>query len=397
MTKIIVERVATIPDILRLQRYQRAPELGPSLLFFTGGSALKDFSRELKKYTHNSIHLMTPFDSGGSSASLREHFNMPAIGDIRSRLMALADESVTGNPALYELAGFRFPKDVNNVSLRLLLTSMVEGDHPLLVKIPNPMRRLIRLQLKFFVEQMTDDFDLRGASIGNLILTGGYLNYDRHLDPILFLFSKLLAIKGRVQTITNSPYHLYVTLESGEKILGQHLITGKEVDPIHSKVIDIKLSASNKIYKPIDVKLRGKVSRLIDSADLICYPPGSFYTSLIANLLPKGVGKSIAANDCPKVYIPNLGIDPEQYGMSQMDSVMTLIDYLQNNMGKKIALDKLLNFVIIDSKNGNYSSQISENQLKKYGITLIDTSLVSENSNSFYDSEKLSHALLSLT
>jgi len=397
MTKIFVERVATIPDILRLQRYQRVPELGPSLLFFTGGSALKDFSRELKKYTHNSIHLMTPFDSGGSSASLREHFNMPAIGDIRSRLMALADESVTGNPALYKLAGYRFPQDGNNGNLRLLLTSMVEGDHPLLMNVPNPMRRLIRLQLKFFVEQMPDDFDLRGASIGNLILTGGYLNYDRHLDPILFLFSKLLATKGRVQTITNGPYHLYVTLESGETILGQHLITGKEVDPIHSKVIDIKLSSSNKVYEPVDVKLRGRVSRLIDSADLICYPPGSFYTSLIANLLPKGVGKSIATNDCPKVYIPNLGIDPEQYGMSQMDSVMTLIGYLQKNVGKKVALNKLLNYVFIDSKNVRYSSPLSENQLKKYGITLIDTSLVSENSAPFYDSEKLSHALLSLT
>ena len=48
------------------------PALGPRLVFFTGGTALKGLSRSLTRYTHNSVHLVTPFDSGGSSAALRE-------------------------------------------------------------------------------------------------------------------------------------------------------------------------------------------------------------------------------------------------------------------------------------------------------------------------------------
>ena len=62
------------------------PDRGPAILFFTGGTALRGLSRELKKLTHRSIHLMSPFDSGGSSATLREAFGMLAVGDIRNRM-----------------------------------------------------------------------------------------------------------------------------------------------------------------------------------------------------------------------------------------------------------------------------------------------------------------------
>ena len=68
-----------LPDLLRIGRYQKAPELGPSILFFSGGSALRQVSRA-QELSHNSIHLVTPFDSGGSSAKLRKAFDMPAIG-----------------------------------------------------------------------------------------------------------------------------------------------------------------------------------------------------------------------------------------------------------------------------------------------------------------------------
>ena len=117
MQPIQVTRNIKLPDLLRISRYQKAPELGPSILFFSGGSALRQMSRVLKSYTHNSIHLVTPFDSGGSSAKLRQAFDMPAIGDLRSRLMTLADETVTGNPEVYRLFTYRFPKDASDHAL----------------------------------------------------------------------------------------------------------------------------------------------------------------------------------------------------------------------------------------------------------------------------------------
>ena len=76
------------------------PALGPRLVFFTGGTALRDLSRQLTSYTHNSVHLITPFDSGGSSAALRRAFAMPAVGDIRNRLLALADSDLVPRSVL---------------------------------------------------------------------------------------------------------------------------------------------------------------------------------------------------------------------------------------------------------------------------------------------------------
>lgn len=86
-----IARTVKVPDSLRVGRAERAPELGPRIVFFSGGSALRPLSRVLKRYTHNSTHLITPFDSGGSSAEIRKAFHMLSIGDLRSRLVALAE------------------------------------------------------------------------------------------------------------------------------------------------------------------------------------------------------------------------------------------------------------------------------------------------------------------
>jgi hypothetical protein len=86
MNSIRVTRTARLPDPLRISRYRKAPEFGPEILFFSGGSALNDVSRVIKNHTYNSTHLITPFDSGGSSAKLRQAFDMPATGGrIRDR------------------------------------------------------------------------------------------------------------------------------------------------------------------------------------------------------------------------------------------------------------------------------------------------------------------------
>jgi len=372
-----ITRSVQIPDRVRLSRYLKVPELGPKILFFSGGTALTATSRVLKRYTHNSIHLVTPFDSGGSSATLRQAFSMPSIGDLRSRLVALADENITGHPEVYRLFSYRFPDDQ-------------------LAAISNPMRRLVRNQLGYFRKAMPDDFDLRGASTGNLILAGGYLNNHKHLDPIIFLFSKLVSVLGTVRTVVNDDLHLSAELEDGSCVTGQHRLTGREVTPLKSPVKRLFLSGHPD--KPVAAKaeMRKKNRRLIQQAELICYPPGSFYSSLVANLLPKGVGSAIANTDCPKIYIPNLGQDPEQIGMTLDSSVQTLLDYLRADNPGKCPNEKLLNFVLMDSKRSNYQSSISAPLMQELGIQIIDTRLISKQSAPYYDAELLVSALLSL-
>lgn len=235
-TSVQISRTVQIPDPLRVSRYHKIPELGPRVLFFSGGSAINGLSKTLKNYTHNSIHLVTPFDSGGSSAVLREAFAMPSIGDLRSRLMALADESVLGHPEIYELFAYRLPLDESAKELCKRLDAMINGEYEKVACISNPMRQLICNQLGYFRVAMPKDFDLRGASIGNLILTGGYLNNHKELDPIIFLFSKLVNVHGTVKAIVNDNLHLYATLEDGSEVCGQHRLTGKEVPPVSSSI-----------------------------------------------------------------------------------------------------------------------------------------------------------------
>jgi CofD-related protein of GAK system len=389
-----ITRTARLPDPVKIARYLKSPELGPRILFFSGGTALTGISRRLKRYTHNSIHLVTPFDSGGSSAKLRKAFDMPSIGDLRSRLTALADENITGNPEVYKLFVYRFPSTGSNRDLLTRLELMIRGKEALVAAIPNPMRRLIRNQLGYFREAMPDDFDLHSASTGNLILAGGYLNNHKHLDPIIFLFSKLVNVLGTVRAVVNNNLHLAARLADGSCIAGQHRLTGKETAPLVSPVSELFLSGDPDTYVPASAEMRKKNRSLIEQAELICYPPGSFYTSLIANLLPQGVGQAIASADCPKIYIPNLGHDPEQIGMSMEESVLTLLDYLQAGNGEE---GKLLDFVLIDSKRGNYAQPLPGPALQDLDIQVIDTRLVSKQSAPYYDTELLLSVLLSLT
>ncbi|MEN8176529.1 MAG: GAK system CofD-like protein [Pseudomonadota bacterium] len=397
MNGIPVTHIARIPDPIKISRYAKVPELGPNVLFFSGGSALNGISRVLKKYTHNSTHLVTPFDSGGSSAKLREAFDMPAIGDLRSRLMALADESITGHPEIYRLFTYRLSAEGTPEELAHQLDSLVRGKEGLLDEVANPMRRLICNQLGYFFDAMPKEFDLRGASIGNLILAGGYLNNHQHLDPIIFLFSKLVNVQGTVRAIVNDNLHLGAELEDGSRVIGQHRLTGKETAPLASPVRRLFLSKRLDEDAPVDVDLRKKNRKLIARADLICYPPGSFYTSLIANLLPQGAGSAIAANGGPKVYVPNLGRDPEQLGMDGNDLVKTLLKQLRRDAPKGTGSDRLLNFILLDSKNGDYPGTFSGKLLKETGIRIIDTRLISKQSAPYYDAELLVSALLSLT
>ncbi|MCP4286728.1 MAG: GAK system CofD-like protein [Gammaproteobacteria bacterium] len=396
MKPIKVTRNIKLPDLLRISRYQKAPELGPSILFFSGGSALREMSHELKNYTHNSIHLVTPFDSGGSSAKLRQAFNMPAIGDLRSRLMTLADETITGNPEVYRLFTYRLPKSVDNQTLLKRLKGLANGKDPMMVDIPNPMRRLIRTQLGYFREAMPKKFELQGASIGNLILTGGYLNNHKHLDPIIFLFSKLVGVLGTVRAVVNDDLHLGAKLDDGRRILGQHLLTGKEVAPLTSPIKNIYLADKDNNVPPIKSELRKKNRKLIERAELICYPPGSFYSSLIANFLPAGVGSAIASNTSPKIYIPNLGKDPEQIGMTMDQSILSLLHHLRVDAGQNCPYEQLLNFVMLDSKRGNYTSLPSQTLMNRLNIRLIDAELISKHSAPYYDPKLLTSALLSL-
>jgi len=347
------------------------------ILFFSGGTALRETARELAKANRNTIHLVTPFDSGGSSAALRQAFAMPAVGDARSRILALAESSREGNPEIFTLFSYRLPEDEPTKALKVELVHLVRGSHPLLRQIPEPANGIIREHLARFTLHMPADFPLAGASVGNLMLTAGYLHNKRRLGPVLALFSRLVHSRGLVRTIVEDHLHLAVRLASGEVLVGQHSFTGKNEPSITSPITEIWLAKPGEGAAPATPPITPRVAKLIRSAACICYPVGSFYSSVVANLLPQGVGRAIADCPGPKIFTPNLGVDPELAGHSLETQIERLLrPLLADAPGAKPS--NFLSQVIVDRENGCYPSDLPEHLLNSLGIRLAHAPLVAQ-------------------
>jgi len=396
MKPVPVKRDALVPDPVRVARYRGAPELGPRILFFSGGSALRKIARQLKRYTHNSIHLVTPFDSGGSSAQLRRAFGMLSVGDLRNRLLSLADETVQANPEIFELFSHRFPTEAANDELLDVLKEMVVGRHPLVERVPEPLRRICRTHLRDFLEQIPADFDLRRASIGNLILTGGYLANDRNIDAVVFMISRLAEVRGLVRPSADCDAHIRAELESGEVDVGQHRLTARGDGRIRSPVANISLVDDLEAPAPVKVEAGEEVEALIRSAELICFPFGSFYSSIVANLLPGGVGRAIVAARCPKVFVPNMGVDVEQLGMSLHGSVHRIVEAVRADAGSHVAAKDVIDLVLLDTERGRYELTLDTDSVDGMGVHVVDLPLVRAERWPLVDAETLVQALLSL-
>ncbi|HBL54289.1 MAG TPA: GAK system CofD-like protein [Syntrophaceae bacterium] len=393
---VLIRRHVRVPDPVKATRYARSPELGPKLLFFSGGTALKRTCKSLIQYTHHSCHIITAFDSGGSSAQIRKAFSMLSIGDLRNRLMALADQTVKGNPSIYELFSYRLSADQPSGMLLKKLESIAGGHDSLVDGIPTPMRDIICNHLQHFLTVMPDDFDLRGANIGNLILTAGYLMNHRQIDTVLYLFSRLIEARGQVRPVITENLHIGCELKNGAVAIGQHIITGGFPREQKSPVRKLFLSASGDSRQPVDAEINTATVACIRQAEVICYPMGSFFTSVAANLLPRGVASAVTANLCPKIYIPNTLADDEQFGMNLGDAVEMLADCLNQN-SRPADPREYINLILIDSAQAKYPYDLELDRIRLMGIDVLDTQLVTPHSFPYIDPERLCRVLLSFT
>ena len=435
---VAVTREVRVPNYTRINRSIRLPEFGPKILFFSGGTAIKDLSACLTNYTHNSIHLITPFDSGGSSAEIRRGFDMLSIGDIRNRLLALSDKNestMRNNPQIVELFSHRLTKKDDPEASEEEFLAILHGRHPLIRAVELPMRRILQNHLRWFAERMPADFDLRGASIGNLIITGCFLEHNRDIVTAIFIITKFLGVKGFCRPVTAANLHIRTLYDDGREVVGQHLmnsvpkssssvekIDGQSSNIEHNKIVRIDLVKELHTASGIDRQESQSChidilsSDLISyTADLICFPMGSFFASVLVNLLPIGVGRAIAQRRCPKVYIPNTGFDPEMAGRTLAECVSLIIDmvrddpchaehreqtwqngdefYHEEETKRAIPVEDILNFVLLDTANCEYCVPVDKEAIGKLGVTVIDLPLL-ENTNSnlhhhaAYESEK---------
>lgn len=369
------------------------PALGPRLVFFTGGTALKGLSRSLTRYTHNSVHLVTPFDSGGSSAALREAFALPAVGDIRNRLAALADSTIPRE--VLDFWEMRLPAEGDSEALRARLRAMGSAAHPCWRSLPSVMADVMRVHLGYFLERMPDDFRPQKASLGNLLLAGGYLHFQRNFSPVLSLFSRLLQVRGVVLPIVNACLHLAAELADGSVLVGQHHFC-RLTQPVRRLYLTVhEPGRTSTALTPCRPPLSAAAATYLQSAGAICYPMGSFYTSVLSNLLPDGVGRAVAAARCPKIYIPNSGMDTEAQGLTLTAQVDMLLRHLQQD-APQAAPGDLLHVVLLDSRHGRYPGGIELRELERRGIEVADRDMVRPDDPQHHDPERTAVALLDL-
>ncbi|MFH1130843.1 MAG: 2-phospho-L-lactate transferase CofD family protein, partial [Pseudomonadota bacterium] len=217
-----------LPVYGKVERYGRHPMEGPPVLLLSGGNGARLLAKTLMQYTHNSVHVLPTFDDGGSSRELRKQFGMPPPGDLRNRLMALSDMTMRGNPEVGRLFQTRLPNEGTCEQLQEMLEGFLREDHPQMAKIESRYRRIIRKHLETFVQNKPKEFDLRGGSIGNFVITGAYLSVG-DLESVIFEFSALAAVRGHVYPVcTGANYHLKAVFDNGKELIGQSSISTQD-------------------------------------------------------------------------------------------------------------------------------------------------------------------------
>ena len=372
------------------------PQAGPRILFLSGGSALRELSRVLPRYTHNSTHLITPFDSGGSSASLREAFGMLSVGDLRNRLLALADDGSPEAAAARACFGHRFDAAGEPRGAADALRALVAGTDPRIAELPAAQKAFGCETLGTFAKRMPADFDLRGASVGNLALTGAYLPH-RDIRRALARFGEVLGVRGEVLPTSEENLHLAARLTDGSTVVGQHRLTGKEHPPLAAPIEEIHLVAGLEGTAQVHPPASTAATARIGEADLICLPMGSFYSSVVCNLLPEGIGRAIADAPCPKVYVPNTGHDPEMPGVDAARATAQLLHALRADAGETTPAERLIDRVLLDRCPDVYDAPPELSLLDRLGVAYSAIPLVRDDGQGRVDGQRLSEILVSLS
>lgn len=320
---------------------------------------------------------------------------MPAIGDLRNRLLALADVATCGE-AIVRCLETRLPADGNAHELRQLLISMADPEHQVWEGVAPLPAKTLQDCLHAFLRAMPADFDARQASLGNVCMAGKYLLESRSLGSVLPLFGRLLHVRGRVVPIVEESLHLAARLEDGTLLVGQHLFKY-----LQSPVRDIFLT----VYEPgrgsetpVPCRPRASAGALarLREASLVCYPMGSFFSSVLANLLADGIGHCVSTLACPKIFIPNTGRDTELLGCSVVEQLRNLVRTLQKDApGAKPA--GLVSHILVDKVRGVYQGRLSELEQTavNMGITVLDAPVVRAGGLR-HDAGQTAHCLISL-
>lgn len=199
----------------------------PRIVCVGGGHGLFAALRAARQLTPEVTAVVTVADDGGSSGVLRRQLGIPAPGDLRMAVAALA-----ADPELERLIQYRF----------------AEGE-------------------------------LAGHPLGNLLIAA-LADLRGDLATALEEVCVIAGVRGRVIPSTTEPVTLRARID-GRDVAGQVAIA-QGPGPVE------------RLWLVPDAPGSATAIDALERADLVVLGPGSLFTSVIAALLPAGVGEAAA-------------------------------------------------------------------------------------------------------
>ena len=148
--------------------------------------------------------------------------------------------------------------------------------------------------------------------------------------------SQILATRGRIYPATNTNVTLAARMDDGSLVRGETSITASP-----HRILELMLS-------PADAEPLPGTLDAIANADLITLGPGSLYTSLITNLLVRGIPEAIAASSATRVYVGNLMTQAnESLGLTASQHIEKILQHCGH--GNSSALPKLFDYALINT------------------------------------------------
>lgn len=283
--------------------------------------------------------IVTVTDDGGSSGRLREDLNMLPPGDIRNCMVALSEDE----HLLSRLFQYRF-----------------------------------------------EHGDLEGHSFGNLFVAAlSHITGD--FAQAVQMSSQILAARGNIFPVTNTNVTLAAMMHDGTTVRGETNIT-------HSKQSIMEL-----VLEPADAEPLPEMLEAIANADLITLGPGSLYTSLITNLLVRGVPEALAASKATKVYVCNLMTQAnESLGLSASEHIEKILQHC-GEIASSVFDYALINTAPISAarleqyaREGQSPIEPDLDRIRSLGVEPITGNFVHENEVLRHDYDRLAEKLLEI-
>lgn len=332
---------AVIPDkngsLMETIFIQRKLTRGPAITVVGGGTGLSTLLRGMKYITNNCTAVVTSADDGGSSGRLRKELGIIPPGDLRNCLTALADRE----PLMERLMQYRF-----------------QGDSP-----------------------------LAGHCFGNLFIAA-MAQAEGGMEEGLDATSQILKVRGKVVPSTLENIQLQAEMNDGTLVLGE-----SEIPKVHKRI-------RRMMMLPEDAPAAKAAIKAIEEADVLIFGPGSLYTSVIPNLLVKGIRDAVVKSNAVKIYICNVMTQPgETDFFGAYEHVRALIDHVGV---------QFLDFVIVNDQevtgeqllqyNAEGSTPVTPDveKIRNLGITVVPARLISKNDLVRHDPRKLSRVLIAL-